>query len=270
MSTVRRPPSPRLRPFVKTLWASDEGPLRAGAPRELVLPTGGMHVVLRLSPAPLRLYDDVRDDVGRVVSHAVVGGARDDFYVRDVSQPVVAVGAQLFPGAAEIVLGVPASELAGRHTPLDALWGADVDHLRARLADARSPDERLALFDAMLTARIAPDRKVHPAVARALAALDAGRDVRSIVDATGCSHRHFIELFRRSVGLAPKAYARVARFQRVVARGEHHGPAWAEIAADEGFSDQAHLSRDFRAIAGMSPGRYRTIAPSWSHHVPVR
>ena len=86
---VTRAPIPALRPFVKLLWASDEDPTRLlkGPARELVLPTGAMHLVVRLSDHPLRLYEHLDDQVGHIVGHAVVGGARAGAYLRDVSGP---------------------------------------------------------------------------------------------------------------------------------------------------------------------------------------
>src|SRR5258708_22570716 len=105
---VSRSPRPALRPFLKAVWA-DERAFRGGAERELVLPTGAMHVVFRLDH-PLHLFDGLEDRCGRTLDHAIVGGARAAFYVRDVSKPMRSVGAQLRPGAAEVLLGVPASE----------------------------------------------------------------------------------------------------------------------------------------------------------------
>ena len=83
-----RIPRPSLRPFVESIWAADDtaDTLAMPARREHVLPTGHMHLVLRLADDPLRIFDDVRDVTGRVVGTAVVGGARERFYVREVSR----------------------------------------------------------------------------------------------------------------------------------------------------------------------------------------
>src|SRR5258708_12734823 len=102
---VSRSPRPALRPFLKAVWA-DERAFRGGAERELVLPTGAMHVVFRLDH-PLHLFDSLEDRCGRTLDHAIVGGARAAFYVRDVSKPIRPVGAQLRPGAAEVLFSVP-------------------------------------------------------------------------------------------------------------------------------------------------------------------
>src|SRR5262245_22265883 len=136
-----RIPAPPLRPFVKLLWASEEP--APGVGREHVLPTGRMHLVVRLSEHPLRLFAGTDDETGRTFDLAVVGGARGAFYVRDVSHPLHSVGVELHPGAADVLLGAPAGELADTHTSLGDLWGRAAAALRERLLEARDPARRL-------------------------------------------------------------------------------------------------------------------------------
>jgi AraC-like DNA-binding protein len=271
-NTVQRCPSPALRPFVRTLWVSqdDRGSASGAERREHVLPTGAVHIVVRLAGPALRLFDGPDDRVGRRLGRAIVGGARSGFYVRGVSEPVMSVGAQLAPGAAPLLLGAPASEFAERHTALEEVWGREVPELEERLALARSAEQRLALFEAILAARLPRVRGIHPAVAEALAGFDARCDVGSLVERSGYSHRRFVALFREAVGLSPKRYSRVLRFRRMLERAAAPGPpAWAQLALEAGYSDQAHFSREFRELAGVTPGEYREIAPAASHHVPV-
>lgn len=269
---LRRPPQPALRPFVQLLWASDETATSrpVAAARERVLPTGATHVVFRLSDHPLRLFDDVEQATARTVAHSVVGGARATFYVRDVSQPTCSVGATLHPGAAELLLGVPADELAGRHTPLDDLWGRSAASARERLVEAGSPARQLELFEAMLAERLPRVRGLHPAVALALERFTASGDVRAVVQESGYSHRRFIALFRRAVGLTPKLYCRIRRFHDTLERlAADPTASWVDVAMAGGYSDQPHLNRDFREFAGISPGGYRGLSPAQVHHVPI-
>ena len=94
--------------------------------------------------------------------------------------------------------------------------------------------------------------------------------MRAVVDESGYSHRQFIALFRRAVGLAPKVYCRVLRLQRALVRlAARPDASLVELAMDAGYSDQPHLNRDFRELAGMAPGQYRDRSPSFSHHVPI-
>nr|WP_218574834.1 helix-turn-helix domain-containing protein [Reyranella sp. CPCC 100927] len=236
----------------------------------MVLPTGAVHIAIRLGDQPLRLFAHARDTVGYTVGCASLSGARACAYIKDLSNPAPTVGILLRPGAAQFVAGVPAHELAGVHTPLDAVWGSAACSLRDRLGEAGSADARLDIMEAALAARVRRIRGIHPAIADALVALGNASDVGSIVARTGHSHRHFIKLFSEAVGLTPKLYGRVVRFGRVLERFSH-APAssWADVAAAAGYADQPHLNRDFREFTGMSPDRYRRLAAGSAHHVPL-
>ncbi|WP_394827449.1 DUF6597 domain-containing transcriptional factor [Pendulispora albinea] len=285
---VTRDPSPQLRPFVKAMWATDGRPPGGGPEseprpspvprRERVLPSGTMHVVFRLSDDPLRLFEDENDPVGHVVGHCIVGGARSAYYVRDISRPARSIGVQFHPGVAERLLGVPAGELMEHHTPLEDVWGRAAPEIRERLELAGSPERSLALLDTILSERlgVVRARGPHPLVTRALALFEATTDVRRVVDASGYSHRQFIARFRDAIGLTPKIYCRILRFQRALGSVLQGGSAsrgswasWADLAMAAGYADQAHFNREFRAFSGITPGRYRDLAPPWSHHVPI-
>ena len=266
---ISRAPCGPLRPFIQTLWVVDE-PVAAFREqrREHVLPTGRMHLVIRLRQDPLRIFAGPQDRVGTVAGAALIGGARDTFYGRDVSGPQCSVGAQLRPGGAEALFGIPAEEFAGRHTNLDDVWGAAAGSMADRLA-ALPLEARLDALEAMLLARLPRVRAMHPAVAQALSEFTVRSDVGKVIAATGYSHRTMITLFRRSVGLAPKQYVRVLRFTRAL-NELRAGRGLVEVAIDAGYSDQAHFSREFRGFAGTTPSDYRRIAPVAAHHLPVR
>jgi AraC-like DNA-binding protein len=269
---LKRYPTPSLRPFVKSLWVADQTnvPRPAELNREHVLPTGEMHLVFRLSDHPLRIFDGDEDATGHVLGCAVVGGARSTFYVRDISKPSCAVGAQLLPGAARLLFGAPADELAERHTPLDDLWVHSATSAREQLIEAGSPERRLDVLESLLAARLPAVRGLHPAVAQALEQFWTTSDVRKVVGASGYSHRQFIALFRRAVGLTPKLYCRVLRFQEALERvAVDPSASLVELAIDAGYSDQPHFTREFREFAGVTPEQYRQVSPTSSHHVPV-
>jgi AraC-like DNA-binding protein len=268
---VQRVPSLPLRLFVKTLWAVDDA-TPATLPtsgRERVLPTGEMHLAFRLSNHPVRLFDCVDGMEGRVIGPAVFGGARAGFYLRDTPRPARSVGAQLSPGAAQVLFGYDADVFAGRHASLEDLWGRAAAHAQERLMEARRPAEQLGVLESILTERLPRLRGLHPAVAQALASFETTADVSDTVRRSGYSHRHFIQLFRQAVGLPPKVYCRLLRFGRVIDRIKTAVPvSWAGLALAAGFSDQPHFNREFRGFAGVTPDQYRALAPR-QFHVPV-
>lgn len=228
-----------------------------------------IHVAIRLGGPPLRLF--APDGAALEPGQAVVAGARDRHYVKEVAAGVPSVGALLRPGAARALLGVPAGELAGRHVPLEVLLGADAARLRERLLGEAAPQRRLDLLEALLVARLPGVRGLHPAVAAALAGIAAGDDVGSVVARSGFSHRHLGALFVDAVGLTPQRFRRVRRFQLALdAHRRNPALAWAQIAHGAGYADQAHFTREFRGFTGVRPQDYRRAAPAVRHHLPLR
>jgi AraC-like DNA-binding protein len=269
-------PSPALAPFIERLWYSDgrESNECSRSTRELSLPTGSAHLALRLSNDPIRVFDSIADEHGSTFGHAVVGGVRSRYFVRDTAQPSISLGVQFRAGGAAAFLGMPADELSHRHTRLEELWGKrSVSELRERLLAASSPTERIACFMAELAERSTRSRAIHPAIACALAELNrpcSPAAVDKAWRASGFSRRHFIELFRREVGLTPKVYARIRRFQGVLDQARRPTrPAWTRLALDHGFFDQSHLVREFQAFAGLAPSAYKPSSSERFNHVPV-
>ncbi len=268
---LTRAPHPVLRPFVRTVWAIDALDSAPCAERERVLPTGLMHLVFRLSDVPLRLFDNICDFTGHSLGFTIVGGARSSSYIRDTSVPSASVGAQLNPGAAELLFGAPADELAERHTSLDELWGSLAGEILERLVTADSLDQQLDIFENFLMSKLPRVHGLHPAVADALEQFTRTSSVHEVVKRTGYSHRRFIELFTQAVGITPKLYTRVQRFQRVIEMATFSPSAsLLDLALEAGYSDQPHFTRQFKEFSGMAPGEYLRLVPSSPNHLPLR
>jgi AraC-like DNA-binding protein len=266
--TIQLRPSPTLQPFVTQFWWSEAAACAPGS-REHVLPTGQMHLVFRLRGPPLRVFAGEQDTQGQVINDPVVGGARSGFYAKEIGASVVSLGAQLRPGAALLLFGVSAAELAGRHTSLCDLWGAGGRSVLEQISAANSPQQQLAALERLLVARLPPMKCLHPAVAKALATARDSR-IDELVRSSQYSHRGFIALFKQATGLAPKRYARVMRFQRLLAAlRASPTPTLAELACTTGYSDQAHMTREFLEFAGMTPMQYLQRSPAAPHHVAL-
>lgn len=260
------PTAAALAPYVQSFWASAAPPAKPGQ-REQVLPGGQMHLALRLDGAGVRLYDNAGAATARRIGHGVVAGAHDRPYFKDVSESSRSVGVLLLPGAAQALFGCTADELSNRHVPLAELCGSAAETVFQRLAQETVPARQIALLQAFLLRQLRPMRGLQPPVAQAIAALRAGGAVAPLVQASGCSHKQFIALFRAHTGLAPKCFARVQRLQQVLRAPP--ALAWAELALQAGYSDQAHFNREFRALTGLTPQAWRRRAPHSGAHVPL-
>jgi AraC-like DNA-binding protein len=173
---------------------------------------------------------------------------------------------------ARALLGVPAGELAGDTVDLAALLGRRTGTLLDRLATAPDWPQRFDLLDAELSALAADGRgadRVRPEIGYAWDRLQAAGGNLRITDLAaevGWSRRHLAGQFQAETGLSPKAAARLIRFELACDRlRTPNRPALADVAADAGYVDQAHLARDFRELAGSTAGtwlRERVTAPA--------
>lgn len=264
-------PVPRLDRFVECFWYY-RGYARAHD-REIVLPTGSSSIVFKLTDDPVRSFRDASDLVGQTFGGAVASGAFASHFVLDTSQPSSTLGVQFKPGCASAFFGVPAGELSGARVALEDLWGPTARAVRERIIEAATPEAAIALVEQALLARLRRPLLMHPAVAHAIARIDAEPAIARIAeirDATGYGAKRFIELFRASVGLGPKMFSRVRRFQSVIDRlADGSRVEWAAVAADGGYSDQPHLNREFRRMAGVTPTAYRPVEPGHRNHVAI-
>lgn len=166
---------------------------------------------------------------------------------------------RLTPIGAHRLLRVAMHELTNATVEPDELLPG-VRDLSARLHEARSWGERFDLVDRFLLRALANGVAVSPGVEwswQLLVRTQGGVSIGALARELGWSHRRFIARFREQVGLTPKAAARVIRFD-CAASALRSAPArpLAELAVSCGYSDQAHLNRDFRELAGTTPAAF--------------
>ncbi|WP_329454965.1 helix-turn-helix domain-containing protein [Streptomyces sp. NBC_01497] len=168
-------------------------------------------------------------------------------------------GVRLPPGAAPALLGVPAHELRDQRPALADVWtGRRARPLVRRLRAARDPVAELEAIALDLAAASPLPDPLPAAVARRLA---EGHGVAATAEAVGLGAR---QLHRRSLdafGYGPKTLARILRLQRALGL-VRAGVPFAATAARAGYADQAHLSRDLRALTGLTLTGYAASAGS--------
>lgn len=267
MRMLVRLPAPALRPFVAALWHYEGEYTHA---RERILPTGTMALLVNLEEDELRTYHGDGYATVERVRGAALCGAYDRHFAIDTAEQRSILGVSFHPGGTLPFFREPASAIADQHVSLDALWGTDGGGLRARLVDATSPDARLRLVETVLRERIVRSLDADEAMTFAVTALERGASVGDVRDRLGLTPARFIARFTDAVGLPPKRFARLRRFQRVL-RSLDGGEEvdWADVAAQGGLVDQSHLVHEFRAFAGLTPTQYRPRDPTEPNHVPL-
>jgi AraC-like DNA-binding protein len=265
-------PGPPLDRFVDVIWVSESGP--TPHPRERLLPDGSVELVFSLQEEAFPIYSREGLDRCEVFRWNVVCGPHSQSFAIGTATKVSVAGVHFKPGGAHPFLKLPAGELHNTHVGLDALWGdAATALVREKLLEATTPATRARVIErALLDAACGvPER--HPAVAFALnefRGVPEGQKIADVTEQIGLSSRRFIEVFRNEVGLAPKLFCRVRRFQKVVRMISAGQPVdWAEVALKCGYFDQAHFIHDFRAFSGINPSSYLADYIEHLNHVPI-
>lgn len=248
-------PSNALSPFMRRATAyAVQG---AGPSRQRELPNGSAVLVFNLG-SELRV-EDSKGSRHRFLNPAAFYSGPSDRYVvteTDGSQEGIVVELTL-PGARRL-LGRPLNELGDRMIALPDLLGPRATEIIERMLETRSPVARLALLEAAIEARIAGADDGGASDLEWAWTLQQARDGRlpigELADAVGCSRKHLAVRFDREFGISPKLLARIMRFDRAM-RIVRFGDvaSWSDLAAACGYSDQAHLTREFVTFAGDPP-----------------
>lgn len=264
-------PSPPLAAFVRCFWYGEGTPQPHS--RERLMPNGEASIIFNLRDEEMRVYD--AEDPRRYVSCGLVGlaGPRTNGCAIDTASEDRVIGVQFLPGGAFPFLGFPSGEVANSSLALEDVWGRAAGSLRERLLEAESVAEMFGILERGLLAQLARPLALHPAIEFARGHICRAPHVMTVagvLERIGLSQRRFIEVFRDQVGLTPKAFCRVRRFQRVLETVHRRKQVdWARVALDGGYYDQAHFIHDFQDFAGMTPGTYLTAATEHLNHVPM-
>ncbi len=242
------PAHPALAQVVSSYWwVRGEGPTT----RIKVLPDASADVTFDLSPgrAP-RVF--VAPSVERPTVYPLHGGTW-------------LFGARVAPAAASQLIGRSLASLPSGWTPLESFLGRRALTLCRRVARAEDDAARTAVLDAFFLDELLTQAG-DPRLRAALSVVFARAGVVTIEDlarASAVSERTLGRLFERWVGLAPKKFVRIVRFQHAL-RGLDGTPNWAELASELGYFDQAHLIRDMRALFGAAPTEARAVVVAGS------
>jgi len=247
---------------VLSFWESGG---QVGYGYEKMVPRGSAEIIFNLA-GPQAMYVDGDLSNRRLFERSWITGLFDKpLFVGPAYDAAVSgthlVGASVPPSALHSMFGFDAYEFRNRVFDADAVFGADVNRVWHEIGDARSTRERFAvLADFLFRCK---QRLSRPAPFSALSAirrthLTGGQvTITELCDELGVSRKHLGALFKRTVGVTPKAFGRLTRFRRaMMALETRHSPEFAQMALELGFSDQAHFISDFSTFAGETPAQF--------------
>ncbi|USQ80343.1 helix-turn-helix domain-containing protein [Ornithinimicrobium faecis] len=253
--------APALRPYVDSLSAYDVTTPSPGTHRGL--PSSTLTLVLPLQePVDVSWADD---PASRRTEWSIISGLHTAPAHIHHGRRQVGIQLQLTVLGTRALTGLPIGALAGQLCHLEELSGdlpPALRHLPEELSAVASAADGARLVSRRLMEALAATGAPGPRaeVGHALARLSGGSAVATVARETGFSRRHLGTLVRAECGVTPKQFQRLARFQTslrhwqraIVTRSE----TLADVAATSGYADQAHLTREWSALAGCTPTQW--------------
>jgi AraC-like DNA-binding protein len=239
----RLPPAPQLAPFVLHYWfvAWD---LRGEPPhRQQVVPYPAVNMTF----------------LGGQRTRGQVAGVIRGHFFEELSGVGRVLGARFRPGGFRPFLGAPVARITDRFLGLADVFGPAGTTLERAVLRADDAPGMAAAVDEFLCARAPEPDPMMEAVAAMVDDITAEPALTTVDDLarrTGLHTRRLQRLFAEYVGVGPKWVIRRCRLQEAAERAERGPVDWAELAAELGYADQAHFTRDFTATVGLSPARY--------------
>ncbi|MGD9588136.1 MAG: DUF6597 domain-containing transcriptional factor [Pyrinomonadaceae bacterium] len=255
MEYFEAPPSSDVSGFVKLFW-SVRADAAGSAAHEPVLPDGCPEVVVNCAdPFERRLAAGSEIQPRVLISGQILRAV----HIRPTGR-VDLFGVRFQPWGARALFGMPMSSLAGMVEGLSAVDPPLSRELEGAIAEHDSFSSRQAAFEKILRRRAAHRAiglELPRAAVEAISAACGPVSVRQLSAGLGVGERRLQRVFRESVGLSPKSYSRIDRFQKMLRYlGRSHRLNVLDTAYSLGYYDQSHLIRDFKEIAGFTPGAF--------------
>jgi AraC-like DNA-binding protein len=240
------------------------------------LPDGNSEFIIELTNNPKHIYDNETLTELKACRHAWVSGVRTQPITipagRDSRMLIVAFK----KGKAHPFYDFPMTELADAVMDADLIFGQKIHILREQLLYSKSIRKMFLLVEKFLLGQAGaslhtntPSECVEYAVSN-IARQPTLLEFQQISSQIGYSQKHFIDLFKRQVGVPPKQYLKIMRFQKALMEIETKAPIhWSRIAMESGFYDQAHFINDFKNFSGFTPNEYMKRKTGALNYIPV-
>ncbi len=237
------------------------------------LPDGNTEIIIELTGRPQYIYDNQTLREKQVCKKAWASGVRTEYISIPSGKETAMLVICFKKGMAYPFFPFPMDEMTDRVVNTDLIWGAEFEMLREQLLEEKEAEIRFTITENFLTdhylSKVEVNRCVTYAVDRIVSQPDQ-ISLGSLYDRIGYSRKHFTGMFKSHIGVTPKAYAKILRFQKAIAEIEANEKInWAAIAHDSGFYDQAHFIHDFKYFSGFTPKDYLNRKNGILNYVPV-
>ncbi len=237
------------------------------------LPNGDVEILIDFHDAPQYIYDNNTLKEIQACHHVWASGIRTEPITIPSGTNAAMMVISFKKGMAAPFFPFPMNEISDSVVDADLVWGHDFGDLRERLLDTKETQRRFALVEGFLIEKFHSAMNLNACVAHAVREMTERPDAVNIArlnNQIGYSQKHFTEMFRKNVGINPKSFLKIMRFQKAVRTIDALTEIdWQTVAHECGFYDQAHFINDFKHFSGFTPEHYSRIHTNYQNYIPV-
>jgi AraC-like DNA-binding protein len=237
------------------------------------LPNGDTEILIDFHDTPQYVYDNHSLKEIQACHHVWASGVRTEPITIPSGNGAAMMVISFKKGMAAPFFPFPMEEIRDSVVDADLVWGSEFGDLRERLLETRDIPKRFQLVEAFLIRSFGSRLALNPCVSFAVSEMTNNPDQISIARMNakiGYSQKHFTDIFRREIGVTPKAYLKIMRFQKAVRTIDAAAEIdWSLVANECGFYDQAHFINDFKHFSGFTPEQYSKIRTNYQNYIPV-
>ncbi|MCI0447796.1 helix-turn-helix domain-containing protein [bacterium] len=246
-----------LSQFVNHIWYVKECCTRNKSV-ERFLPNASMDLIINLGDEPEKILGIDANDQN--LKRCWISGLHAKYIRIETPPRMCMMGVEFKAGSAYPFFGFPMSELTGSTVELDLIWGRDPMDARDAILESISDEEKFRIVENLLLRKLKANPTLPPVIVNAMNLILTTYPVpkiRTVADRLGVEHKRLISQFEGIVGITPKLFSRICRFQRAlhtIAGNGHANLTTVAVSCD--YYDQAHFIKEFEEFSGLAPREY--------------
>ncbi|MCF8260047.1 MAG: AraC family transcriptional regulator [Melioribacteraceae bacterium] len=241
--------------------------------KDRMFPDGSVYMVIDLTESPKNVYENSTLKVLESYKYGWLSGVKKDYLTFDSANNSDMFVVQFKPGGTVPFFDFPINEVSGKVVQADLILGNGFLSFREQLLEADSPTKKFIVADNFFKSLSKTFTEPDPSIRFALDQLTSDScnlTIAEIRQKIGYSHKHFIHLFEKQVGLTPKYFSRIIKFQKVLVEiGNKKNLNWSNLALELGYYDQAHFINDFKKFSGINPTTYIQEKGEFINYIPI-
>ena len=240
--------------------------------KDRLLPNGTIDLIIDLEDHPKHVYDNNNFNKMTSFKKCWLSGMRKEYItIESIHQSMIVISFK--PGGAFPFFNFPLEEIKDKVIHLDEIWGSKFLSVRERILNTTMPAKRIKIIEdhllQIIKFKTGRDSLIDFFVKKISNASDTCI-IKNLQKESGYSHKHFIHLFKNRVGISPKYFFRINRFQKVLREIEVLEKInWTKLIYSCGYYDQSHFIKEFKNFSGLNPTEYLNSRGEHLNYIPL-